>query len=180
MRCGSTKAQSARTGGASRSDSSSPVVRSLLLPSGPWFLPCVPILSDSAEVVPRARQISHTLGLRPKGTGRSRPPFRSPQQPRGPALSSGSPRPCGSDVASSLLHSHVLQARGSFVPCGPESQGLVTLHRPAASGKESRQMDAESIMTGPVSNPHPDPGVEKRDSHALQADFPDTPAKFGI
>ena len=41
-------------------------------------------------------------------------------------------------------------------------------------------MDAESIMTGPVSDPHPDPGVEKRDSHALQADFPDTPAKFGI
>lgn len=41
-------------------------------------------------------------------------------------------------------------------------------------------MDAESIMTGPVSDPHPDPEVEKRDSHALQADFPDTPAKFEI
>ena len=107
-------------------------------------------------------------------------PFPVSPQAGGPALSSGSPRPCGSGVASSFLQSHVLQARGSFVPCGPESEGLVSLHRPAASGKESRQMDAESIMTGPVSDPHPDPGVEKRDSHALQADFPDTPAKFEI
>lgn len=65
--------------------------------SGPASLLVSPSwLTVGAEVVLCAGQVSHTGsagvlgGLRPEGTGKSPPPFRSPQQPRGLALPFGS------------------------------------------------------------------------------------------
>ncbi|XP_045247852.2 uncharacterized protein [Macaca fascicularis] len=87
-----------------------------------------------------------------RATGRSWPPFRSPQHP-GAQPSGFGPLDSAGRSRWRIILAHNLEAPGSTTPSGPATQGLVRFlqtHRFWERGA-SRQEDAEFLMTGPVS-----------------------------